>query len=239
MNSTRPPFARLASRIGCALLAALLLELLAVPAGADVQVGNRKDTVVLKDGTRIECIVVMSTPRGLLVIIQNPEKEDETHQEFIPADTVKEVIRGQADAQDTMKGFKTETVETQKIVQGEGYRKAASSKKKKKGAETGPILPTGKIGPAEPLVETGLKTVPVGLQPLANTKLSPKEIVDAYMQRFPELDQATEYFLGGNAKAEALIKKATTGDVGTSDYLKALLKPLLEDVEATPKGPTP
>lgn len=238
MSSTRIPFTRLAARIGCALLAALLLELLAAPAGADVQVSNRKDTVVLKDGTRIECIVVMSTPRGLLVIIQNPEKEDETHQEFIAAETVKEVIRGQTDAQDTMKGFKTETVETQKIVQGEGFRKAAS-KKKKKGGETGPVLPTGKIGPAEPLVETGLKTVPVGLQPLANTKLSPKEIVDAYMQRFPELDQAAEYFLGGNAKAEALIKKATSGDVGTSDYLKALLKPLLEDVEATPKAPTP
>ncbi|MCK6474777.1 MAG: hypothetical protein L6R28_23910 [Planctomycetes bacterium] len=238
MSSKRTPFTRLAARIGCALLAALLLELLAAPAGADVQVSNRKDTVVLKDGTRIECIVVMSTPRGLLVIIQNPEKEDETHQEFIAAETVKEVIRGQTDAQDTMKGFKTETVETQKIVQGEGFRKAAS-KKKKKGGETGPVLPTGKIGPAEPLVETGLKTVPVGLQPLANTKLSPKEIVDAYMQRFPELDQAAEYFLGGNAKAEALIKKATSGDVGTSDYLKALLKPLLEDVEATPKAPTP
>lgn len=238
MNSARTPFTRLAARIGCVLLAALLLELLAVSAGADVQVNNRKDTVVLKDGTRIECIVVMSTARGLLVIIQNSDKENETHQEFIPSETVKEVIRGQADAQETIKGFKTETVETQKIVQGEGYRKAAG-KKKKKGAETGPVLPTGKIGPAEPLVETSLKTVPVGLQPLANTKLSPKEIVDAYMQRFPELDQAAEYFLGGNTKAEALIKKATTGDVGTSDYLKALLKPLLEDVEATPKGPTP
>lgn len=238
MSSTRTPFTRLAARAACALLAAVVLELLAVPAGADVQVNNRKDTVVLKDGTRIECIVVMSTARGLLVIVQNPEKEDETHQEFIPAETVKEVIRGQTNEQETVKGFKTEIVETQKIIQGEGYRKAAS-KKKKKGGETGPILPTGKIGPAEPLVESGLKTVPVGMQPLANTKLSPKEIVEAYMQRYPELDQAGEYFLGGNAKAEALIKKATTGDVGTSDYLKSLLKPLLEDLENSQKTPTP
>jgi len=170
------------------------------PVYADMQAFVGQDTVELVDGTRIECLVVMESPRGLLIIRSDPEKGEDGHrQEFIPASQVKSVTRGVRLGE--TKAFPTDNELAQKVIQGSGTKTPATSK------PVTPLLPTGPIAPATPPV-TQKGPAPMPAPAPAKGALASKDLASAYLQRFPALEDAVGQLLGGRSQLVEAMDKA-------------------------------
>ncbi|MCZ7649308.1 MAG: hypothetical protein M5U26_29300 [Planctomycetota bacterium] len=227
-----------ASRLAAALLG-LALALCAGQARvrADLEVNTRKDLVTLKDGTEIECIVLMESPRAVMVVVKNPDDpEGKPIQKVIPAEQVAKIERGKWEG--TVQGFQTTQEQTQKVVQGSGYRKV-----EKKEKDDGPVVPVGRIGKVD--ADTTLLPGPTTPQPklISNTKLDPRQVSDAYLTKYPALVEISELMLGSSKQAEGLFKKAMDGDPEVRKQLESYLNLFLtEPAQApavTPGAPAP
>ena len=192
--------------------------LLAGTALAYLQVNVRRDVVELQDGTKVECIVLVETKRGVLVVVKDPDKAEGVVQKLIPAADVKKITSGSDEGQ--IKGLKTEAELARKVVQGSGYRKEG-----KDPTLLPPVAPTGPITPALAPV-----TNATGEQPAANTpskpaasKLTPQQVAGAYFSRFPTLQMAVETFVGGTDMVAPLIQQARDGDITAREPLEGFL----------------
>jgi hypothetical protein len=205
----------------------LLLAVSTAPlARADLQVNLRTDTVVLNDGTRIECIVLMVTSKGVLIVEPDPADKDKTRQRVIDAAEVKEVLPGQPDGSVT--GFQTDTERAHKVIQGAGFRK----EEPKKTAQADPKSTAGNAGvqaPKAPQDTGNAVKVTADKTPLgAASKLTAKEIADAYMARFPMLKSAAQNLLGLE-RVPFLIEQAQKGDPLARRQVEGFLKLFLTD----------
>ena len=219
-------------RMGC--LGLVLIALACTPASADLQVNLRRDTVELEDGTKLECLVLMETPRGLLVVVKDPEKPDGVFQKLIPAAQVKKVTRGPDEGQ--IKGLKTEAELARKVVQGSGYRKEG-----KDPSQLPPVAPTGPITTALPPVQNQPAEPPApGVQPApASSKLSPQQVADAYLSRYPALQEVAQTFLGGTERVAPLIQRARDGDATVREPLEGFLGLFLKSKPAVASPTAP
>lgn len=210
----------------CAILLCLHFS-----ACADLQVQVRVDTVVLKDGTRIECIVLAVTSKGVLIVEADPDDEEATKQRIILSSDVAEVIRGEADG--AVAGFQTEHEGARKVIQGTGYRKEEAPEKTAKGGKAGKDAKTPKVAektPA-PAEKPQPRTLKAAIEPVAPgpvSKLSPKELSDAYATRFPELKQQAAALMGMD-RANQILDLAQKGDVTAraqaENYMKLFMPP--------------
>jgi len=179
----------------------LLWLAMAGPLHADLQAFVGQDVVELADGTRIECLVVTESARGVLIIRPDPEKGDGVYrQQFIPAAQVKSVTRGQR--QGETRAFQTDTELARKVIQGNRLKQDDKAKPAQ------PVTPTGPIAPVTaPVVQK-----PAGRpDPVAwpgKGALPSKELVDAYLRRFPALQEASDQLLGGQAQLADSLEKA-------------------------------
>lgn len=183
------------------MLGACLLVCLATGTTyADLKAFVGSDEVELKDGTRIPCLVLMESARGVLIILRDPEKgEDAYRQQFIPSDQIARVNRG--NKQGDTRTFQTDMELARKVIQGSGYRPAQEAK------PVEPVIPTGPIAP----VAAPAATKPVSSPPATGTGALPaKDLADAYLQRFPELEAASEQLLGGRNQLTQELEKAMT-----------------------------
>ena len=205
----------------------------AASARADLQVDLRRDVVELVDGTRIECIVLIETRRGVLVAVADPKREGGSKQEFIPADKIRKITRGEGNGQ--MQGFQTEVELCQKVIQGTGFRPPQPATKK----DETPVVPAGPIQPAQPVNPAQ----PAPAQPLTNRpapKLSPKELTSAYFSRFPALREAAEQLLGGSANLQETLQRSFEGDPGAREQLEKFLELYLQSsIPAAPAAGEP
>jgi hypothetical protein len=165
---------------------------------ADLEVNRRRDKVVLVDGTEIECLVLMETKSGVLIVEVDPKDKDKTAQRVIPIDTVAKVIHGKPDG--TIAGFQTDKELAHKVVQGTGFRKEESVGRPKE--SLGEWGQTTSLG-------SGEKPVAHGNTPAS--ALSVKELQDAYMARFPELKDAAAALVGPDRTTQ-LLDLAQKGD---------------------------
>lgn len=175
------------------------LFLLWSPVYADMQAFVGQDVVELADGTRIECLVVMESSRGVLIIRPDPEKGADGHrQEFIPAGQVKSITRGIR--QGETKAFQTDNELAQKVIQGSGTKAGAKSKPAQ------PVLPTGPIAPATAPVT---QKAPAIAPPVpAKGALASKDLINSYLLRFPALQDAADQLLGGQSQLAEVMEKA-------------------------------
>jgi hypothetical protein len=167
-------------------------------ARADLQVNHRKDKVVLVDGTEIVCLVLMETKSGVLIVEADPKDKEKTRQRVISNDQVSKVIHGKPDG--TIAGFQTEAELAHKVVQGTGFRKEESDE---------PKINTSVAGWGQAQGTSGEK--PVVANNVPQSALSPKELQEAYMARFPGLKDASSALLG-NERTTQLIEQALKGD---------------------------
>jgi hypothetical protein len=185
------------------LLSCLLGLFLSAPLHADMQAFVGQDVVELTDGTRIECLVVMESTRGVLVIRPDPEKGEGAHrQQFIPASQIKSVTRGVR--QGETKAFQTDTELARKVIQGSGLRPDDKAKPAQ------PVTPTGPIAPVTPPVAQKPGPRPTPTPPLGQGKgtLPSKDLIEAYLQRFPALQEAADQLLGGQTQLAEGLEKA-------------------------------
>ncbi|MCW8133687.1 MAG: hypothetical protein KIS92_25300 [Planctomycetota bacterium] len=211
-----------------AVLAAWLLAcaFVATPAHADLQVNLRRDKVELNDGTVVECIVLMQTPRGVLIAVKDPNKEDGVIQKVIPSSKVKSIVRGEDEGQ--MKGLKTEEELARKVIQGSGYRKEGVEEQPQ------PINPTGPIEAIQPLVPNKT-TDPNGPKPVANSKLTPQQVAQEYLSRFPDLREASQIFMGGSERVGELFQRAQKDDPILREQLDGFLNLFLKSIQPPDK----
>jgi hypothetical protein len=205
----------------------LFVALLAAPSAlADLQVNVRTDVVVLTDGTRIECIVLMVTGRGVLIVEQDPEDKEKTRQRVIPAADVKDVINGKAEGMVT--GFQTEFELTHKVIQGSGFRKETSKKVAKKDPKdpNTPQTPPKKFDPAD--TGNAVKVTPDKTPVAPGSKVNPRELSEAYLSRFPVLKSAAQNLIGLD-KIPQLIEAAQKGDPLARRQVEGFLKIFLTD----------
>lgn len=183
-----------------------MLLLIAVFSGsvrADIEVNHRKDKVVLVDGTEVECLVLMETTTGVLIVEADPADEEKTCQRIIPLEKVSKVVHGKPDGR--IAGFQTETKLAHKVVQGTGFRKEESSTSKDTAAPA---------GPAGSWAQSPAITLGNGLSAEGSTStsaLSSKELQDAYMSRFPALKDTASALLGPDGTTQ-LFDQAQKGD---------------------------
>jgi|GEM_PF-6689963 len=212
------------------LLVAILL-CLQFSACADLQVQVRKDTVKLKDGTEIQCIVLAVTAKGVLIVETDPEDEEATRQRIIPAADVAEILRGEAEG--AVAGFQTEHELARKVIQGTGYRKeeapsksdkvAKGGKGKEKEPKTPKVAEKTAPTPAEPSVPRNLKPAVEAAAPGPVSKLSAKELSEAYAARFPELKLQAQALLGMD-RATQILDMAQKGDVPARAEAESFMK---------------
>lgn len=175
---------------------------------ADLQVNHRQDKVVLLDGTEIVCLVLMETKTGVLIVEADPNNKDKTVQRILPLDKVSKVIHGKPDG--TISGFQTEAELAHKVVQGSGFRKE----------DSGNVKDTGTNWGERPIATTEGTTTPKSNVPAS--ALSPKELQEAYLSRFPGLKDAAGALLGPERTLQ-LIEQGQKGDPLVRKQLEGLL----------------
>ena len=111
------------------------------------------------------------------------------------------------------------------MVKGTGFRK----KKKDEEEEMSPDLPTGPIKKAQPLLPRKILK-PGIIQPVKNSKQTPKKLADAYLSRFPFLKKLAKTYLGNSTAVVQIFKKAKSGDPIIQEQLKGVLEILLQEV---------
>jgi hypothetical protein len=208
------------------LFFAVALSLLCLSACADLEVNVRQDKVVLKDGTEIECIVLVVTSKGVLIVEPDPKEPEKTRQRIVPAEQVQKIVRGEPDG--TVTGFQTEAELAHKVIQGTGFRKPEPSKPKTAKPDTlaGPQVPV-KIEPKSG--KASLLTA--GSAQASNSKLAARDLGDTYLSRFPVLKNAAQSLLGLERVAP-LIESAQKGDPLARRQVESFLKLFLRDASA-------
>lgn len=186
----------------------------AAPLRADLEVNVRKDTVTLTDGTIIPCIILVVTEKAVLVVETDPEDSEVRRQRAIPRHVIKSFERGESDG--ATEGLLTESALARKVIAGTGFRdeetpKAKEPKEKKtdkkdtndKTATTEKkpkkTVPEGPVGPGKKDIVFSGKATKLTAEGVAGAiKGSPRDMADAYLQRFPALREAAQSFLGAD-----------------------------------------
>src|SRR4029079_12346935 len=91
-----------------------------------------------------------------------------------------------------------------KVIQGNGYRQEAKAK-----PHDDITAPQGPIGPVS-LQSAKLTEADKGV-PVPTSKITPQELRDSYLSRFPDLMVATQGLLGGD-RAVQVLDQAMKGD---------------------------
>jgi len=203
------------------VLGALLSLCLSATLWADLQAFVATDVVELKDGKKIQCLILMESSRGVLVVMPDPEQgEDAYRQQFIPKSQIKHMVRGPR--QGGTKAFQTDTELARKVVQGSGFQPETTSRTQP--AE--PITPTGPIAPATPPVTAKPAPVPAG----GKGALPAKDLTEAYLQRFPALEEASQMLGGRTILAKSI--ESTLADPAARQEAERLLDMFLQTAEA-------
>jgi len=198
-----------------AVLLILCAALWVSPAHADLEVNVRKDTVTLTDGTVIPCIILVVTEKAVLVVETDPEDSEVRRQRAIPRHVIKSIERGESDG--ATEGLQTESALARKVIAGTGFRDEEGPKtkepKEKKTDKKDPNDKTvvtdkkpkqkpvaeGPVGPGKNGIVFSGKATKLTAEGVAGTiKGSPKDMADAYLQRFPALRDAAQSFLGAD-----------------------------------------
>lgn len=266
----RPPLrvARLTRKVSAAILLAALLS--AGPARADLEVWYRQDRVELVDGTVIECFVVISGPRGAVVVMEDKarskpkeaekaeqvgeaEKTEQAEeaekqevplkQEFIPADVIRRIVRGENNGE--KKGFQTALELAHKVIRGTGFRpgqqQAAPAQQQARPGQPavpGAPAPAAPVLPAQPRILPATPPTPGQPQAVAPAiKPPPKEVAEAYLTRFPELRAAAERLLGTSANVPAEIQKLIESDPAARPALEEFLGAFFQPAQPLLRSP--
>lgn len=205
------------------VLGALLSLCLSATLWADLQAFVATDVVELKDGKKIQCLILMESSRGVLIIMPDPEQgEDAYRQQFIPKNQIKQMVRGPR--QGGTKAFQTDTELARKVIQGSGFQPEAASRAQP--AE--PITPTGPIAPATPPVTA--RPAPAPVPAGEKGALQARDLTEAYLQRFPALEEASQ-MLGGRTLLAKSIER-TLADPAARQEAERLLDMFLQTAEA-------
>ncbi|HYF48164.1 MAG TPA: hypothetical protein VEJ63_02085 [Planctomycetota bacterium] len=199
----------------CGLILSALL--LCFSAYADLQTDARVDKVVLKDGTEIECVVIMITKRGALIVEQDPKDKEQTRERIIPADEIERIDHGEADGSKPNLGFQTDKELAHKVIKGSGFRRTEKKKDKKdEEAEKKPVT-------NQQLVMGKAKTITTDPLAAATGKMSAQDLSSAYLSRFPVL-KSTAQTLIGTDRLPQLIDAAQKGDPLARKQVEGFLK---------------
>lgn len=203
------------------LCLSLCAALSVAPAHADLEINLRQDTITLTDGTVIPCIILVITEKAVLVVETDPEDSEARRQRAIPRHVISKIERGEHDG--ATEGLQTESLLARKVISGTGFRDEESPKAKepkaknddkkdpndktatpvKKPKETKPVA-TGPVGPGKTGIVFSGKATKLATEATAGTiKGSPKDMADAYLQRFPALRDAAQSFLGSERLPQA------------------------------------
>lgn len=187
---------------------------------ADLEAIVRADKLILTDGTEIECQILAITERAVLIVETDADDPEIRKQRAIPRHAIKSIERGENEG--LVEGFQTGTELGRKVITAAGFREDAEPKsggagaKEKKGGDekvaadpkdpkakkepkkkevvTGPVGPKG---PGKAGVVFGGKTAKLANEGVAGTiKGQPRELAEAYLQRFPALRDAAQSFMG-------------------------------------------
>jgi hypothetical protein len=190
---------------GSGLLTALgcMLLFIAFSARADLEVNARVDKVVLTDGTVIECVVLMVAENGALIVEGDPKDKASRRQRLIPKNEISKIVRGEANG--TISGYQTDTELCHKVIQGTGFRKEEPKKVIDKDNVKAPTTAY------DPETLAKLKLNKDLAEPVPSSKLTPQELRDAYLSRFPALKETAQALLG-NDRALQVLDQAVKGD---------------------------
>ena len=217
-----------------ACLASILLcfSMAVLPLHADLLLNQRRDKIELDDGTVVECIIIMETPTGVLVLLPEKTEGQGAGQKIIPRARIKNITKGTDEGR--MQGFQTETDTARKVIQGTGFRDTLKAK------DNAPATPGGPIGPIAPIVQpAGTGTgIPVPAAYAKPMKLSPSEVVKEYLARYPELKQSGGWLLNDPSRASQWLDKAITSSPEVRARVEDLLNRLNQSqAETLTQGP--
>ncbi|MCX7804921.1 MAG: hypothetical protein N3A38_06985 [Planctomycetota bacterium] len=147
----------------------------AVPAAADVQVNDRTDRIRLADGEEIECIILVATPRALVVV-----EKAASRQRTIGRDEIVSIERGRLEGR--INGYMTDTVGCRKEIRGEGFRR---EEKPAMEAKTGPEAggePEARHQPRHPPDKSAMRKA--------------MDLMASYERHYPAMARAIAAFVG-------------------------------------------
>jgi hypothetical protein len=229
-------------------------------AGADVH--KRKDVVTLNDGTEVKCTVLTISDEGVLIAETDDIDTSVVTKRLIPKNRIKGIVRGDAHGGEAPQ---TEVELAQKVVRGKGFSDVEIHKetdetkrndidtgvkvaRKKETIETPAPVETIAAAPekesAAPEVKKTENPASVTAHPDAAATpqaeppeviLSSKELTEAYMARFPEL-QSTALDLFGAERIEEVFESARNGNDAARRDLETFLQPFIGIADADTSG---
>ncbi len=231
-----------------ALLSITLTLVFCAGARADIEVNARLDTIVLNDGTEIQCLILMMSPAGVVIVETDAKDPEKKTQRTLQRTAIRNIVIGERSGR--TEELLTDTEMARKVVLGksahkedaidknDGGKQAAASKKKsavkKKSAsatatnETAPADPAVKPAapaqePQRPAPNTVTPDAPVVLPP---ETLPTKELSEAYLGRFPDL-QSAAMDIAGAQRIQDWLDGARTGNENARRPIETLLKTYL------------
>jgi hypothetical protein len=223
-----------------------VLLVLSTSARADLEVNVRRDTVVLNDGTEIQCQVLMVSKSGVLIVESDPDDPQKKTQRIIPRQTVRNLVLGEKLSK--IEGLQTDTEMARKVIHGAGFRKEEPEKevaddkpaKSAKGKGGSASKKGGSKTPADPFSDDKSKAaaksssessaskapaktvdLPTSSVILAST-IPPKELTEAYVGQFPDLQSALD--IAGPARVQEWLGGGPQVNATTHKQLESLLK---------------
>lgn len=189
---------------------------------ADLEVNVRQDKLVLTDGTEIPCLILAITDRAVLIVEADPNDPESRKQRAVPRRVIQRIVRGENEG--VTEGLMTEEAQGKKVIAGVGFREEETPKSREpktkddkdgkggtekvaaKASKKEPKAPKpdGPVGPGKAGIVFAGKATKLTTEGVAGTiKGAPKEMADAYLQRFPALREASQSFLGADRLPQA------------------------------------
>ena len=242
---------------------------LAVIAGtfchADIEINARHDTVVLEDGTEIQCYILMMSPSGIVIVETDPMNPEKRTQRTIGRSAIKNIVIGERSLR--TEELLTDTEYARKVILGSGTRKddqadKADDKKtdgKKKGVAASKKSKSKKKDADEPEARTAITTgaedkgvakvegaangatppapgtTVPGVAVVVPAVIPTKDVLDVYLSRYPDL-QTPALDIIGAARVQEWVDAARSGNQGAKQPFDAQLNAYLGNMTEAPKS---
>jgi hypothetical protein len=191
---------------------------------ADLKTNRRVDVVVLKDGTEIQGVIIMSTAKKIVLIVQDTKDTDDAkkcRERILSRDEIERIEIGVEEG--SHEGFTTEVENAQTVISGTGFRKEEKTETSKSGDKKSPPG----LGTHAPLSMGKAKTISTEPTVVIPGKMSSKELAEAYLSRFPVLKSAAQMLIGTEGVV-SLLDSAQKGDPLARKQADEFLKLFLE-----------
>lgn len=211
---------------------------------ADIEVNARLDTIVLNDGTEIQCLILMMSPAGVVIVETDAKDPEKKTQRTLQRTAIRNIVIGERSSR--TEELLTDTEMARKVVMGKSAHKddkddesklASASKKKSAGKKKASTEKTTDVAAVEPSVKPAAaadepkRPAPDTVKPDAPVALPPdtlptKELTEAYLGRFPDL-QSAAMDIAGAQRIQDWLDGARAGNENARKPIETLLKTYL------------